>query len=74
MNSQTLLPNAVTLPQDLRAALECHTSVRAIIENLPPRHLAAYLGWIAEPTKPELRAQRIALTIYRLLEAETAAA
>jgi uncharacterized protein YdeI (YjbR/CyaY-like superfamily) len=56
------------LPNELRTALEPYSTVRSIIENLPPRHLQAYIGWVQEPCKPELRAQRIAQTIHRLLE------
>jgi uncharacterized protein YdeI (YjbR/CyaY-like superfamily) len=57
------------LPLELKAALEPYAAVRAIIENLPQHHLEAYLCWVLEPLRPELRQQRIAQTIHRLLEA-----
>jgi uncharacterized protein YdeI (YjbR/CyaY-like superfamily) len=62
--------NAITvqLPQDLQLALAPYSEVRAIFEQLPPRHLQLYIGWIREARQPELRAQRIAQTIHRLLE------
>lgn len=57
-----------TMPYELQAALAPYAYVRKLIENLPSHHLEAYIGWIQEPRKPELRAQRIAQTIHRLLE------
>lgn len=58
----------VQLPQDLQLALAPYSEVRAIFENLSPRHLQLYIEWVREARQPELRAQRIAQTIHRLRE------
>lgn len=58
----------VTIPADLRQALEAHGAARAVFDALPPSHQREYVAWITEAKKEETRRNRIQKTLAKLLD------
>ena len=60
------------VPADLKRALENERAAQEAFDALPPSHRRAYVEWIEEAKRQETRAQRIAGTVERLREPESA--
>lgn len=56
----------VTVPRDLRAALEEDPEVKATFVGMSFTHRREYVEWIEDAKRPETRARRIAATVERV--------
>jgi hypothetical protein len=57
---------AVTIPQELAAALARDPDARAAFDALSPSHRRRHAGWIAEAKQPETRVRRAERTLESL--------
>ena len=56
----------VTVPDDLRAALDADKPARTAFDALSYTHRREYVEWIAEAKREETRQRRVAKTVERL--------
>jgi hypothetical protein len=60
-------PPELTVPDDLRRALESHEEARALFERMSHNHRKEYIRWVAEAKRPETRARRASQAIERII-------
>jgi hypothetical protein len=63
-----LASRSVSVPLDLRAALQKHAAARKAFEKLPPGHRRELLLWFTAAKSPEARARRLERALDHLLE------
>ena len=61
---------AVTLPKDLKTALEKAPRAKAAFDGLAPSHKKGYVYWIEEAKRPETRKKRVHKAVDRLAKGE----
>jgi hypothetical protein len=61
-------PRVVSLPDDLRQALEADAEAGGLFEKLSYSHQREYVLWIEEAKRPETRQKRVQGTLERLLQ------
>jgi hypothetical protein len=59
-------PRKVTVPLDLRSALNANPAARAAFAKLSFTHRREYVEWVEEAKRPETRARRVASTVERV--------
>ncbi len=59
---------ALSMPQDLRAAIAAHPAAAATFESVPPRAQREYVEWVSEAKRDETRAKRLNQTVEWLAE------
>ena len=65
-------PRTVRVPADLRAALASDAAVEAEFAALSFTHRREYVEWVEEAKREETRSRRIAATVERVREGNTA--
>ena len=63
-------PPELTVPDDLRRALESHEEARALFERMSHNHRKEYIRWVAEAKRPETRARRASQAIERIIASD----
>lgn len=58
----------VTVPQDLRAAIDADPAAKATFDGFPPSCQREYVEWVTEAKRDETRARRLAQTVEWLAE------
>jgi uncharacterized protein YdeI (YjbR/CyaY-like superfamily) len=58
----------LTVPQDMRAALDANASAGATFDGFPPSAQREYVEWITEAKRDETRTKRLAQAIEWLAE------
>ena len=58
----------LTVPQDLRAAIDAVPAARTTFDNFPPSCQRDYVEWVTEAKRDETRAKRLATTVEWLSE------
>lgn len=61
-------PRVVSVPEDLRVALEADPAAQAFFDNLAYSHRREYVMWIEEAKRPETRLKRVQGTVKMLKE------
>lgn len=56
----------VTVPKDLRDALDAHPRLKAFFDGLSPSCRREYVGFVTEARKPDTRAKRVTQTLDML--------
>lgn len=64
-------PRTVTVPADLRDALDSDTDARAAFDALAYTHRKEYVAWVEEARRPETRERRIGKTVEMVKAGET---
>ena len=59
-------PRRVTVPKDLRAALEDDATTKQAFSKMSYTHRREYVDWIEEAKRPETRARRVQATVDRV--------
>jgi hypothetical protein len=59
-------PREVTVPDDLRAALDAHPAASDFFDELSYTHRKEWVRWIEEAKRPETRTNRVAKTVEGL--------
>lgn len=65
-------PRVVDAPEDLAAALADDQPTRQAFEALSSSHQREYVEWVTEAKRPETRTRRIAGTLQRVRDGQTA--
>jgi uncharacterized protein YdeI (YjbR/CyaY-like superfamily) len=58
----------LTVPQDLRAAIEAVPAAKSVFDAFPPSCQREYVEWVTEAKRDETRAKRLAQTVAWLAE------
>ena len=58
----------LTVPQDMRAAIDANAAAAATFDGFPPSCQREYVEWVTEAKRDETRAKRLAQTIEWLAE------
>lgn len=61
-------PRVVSVPEDLRQALEADPEASEFFEKLAYSHQREYVQWVEQAKRPETRQKRIQGTVQRLKE------
>jgi hypothetical protein len=59
-------PRKVTVPPDLRAALNADPAAKSAFAKLSFTHRREYVEWVEEAKRPETRGRRVASTVERV--------
>ena len=65
-------PRQVSVPDDLRQALEAESAAQAFFEKLSYTHQKEYVQWVEEAKRPETRQLRIIRTLEMLRQGKHA--
>jgi hypothetical protein len=63
-------PPELTVPDDLRRALESHAEAQALFQRMSHNHRKEYIRWVAEAKRPETRARRASQAIERIIASD----
>jgi hypothetical protein len=63
-------PPELTVPDDLRRALESHEEAQALFQRMSHNHRKEYIRWVAEAKRPETRARRASQAIERIIASD----
>ena len=63
-------PPELTVPDDLRRALESHGEARALFERMSHNHRKEYIRWVSEAKRPETRARRARQAVDRIIASD----